>query len=588
MTGGDVRFGRGELLAFSALVVLPVAAMWLAGSWFPSQDGPIHLEIARLLRDLVTDPEGPAAGWFQLDRRPEPNWAIYLPLAALGGGLPPAAAEKVLVTVYAVALPLALLYALRGVRREAGYLALLGLPLVWNHPLHMGFYNFAWSLPAGLVAAGFYARRRGRLSWRLAIGLALLLAITALCHPIGLLAGCLLLAALVAGGRGGQDGAGSGEPATARATAPGLAEVLRLAAAALPSLTLVALFVGGGVGRAVERLPFEALVKHLLLGFALVSYHRVEAVFSVLFVLALATASLGVLVIRWRKWRRDGRVGGREPGPEASDGGEARIQGRRAPGITIERAVRESCGAARHWRPDDPLLAAATLVLAAYLLAPVGLLGGGYLNQRLQLVLFLTVLLWLAAVPVVDRWRRPLAAAGAVSALGLALLHAGTYRAYAAPLADFQTAAAHLEAGDTLLAVSRDDRGHSPAGRPLSFKVAPFEHGAARLAAETGALDLGNYQAGQGYFPVHYRPPCDPFDPEDGLWRERRPGAAARIRLAAYLERPDCPVDWLVLWGKASADEDSILERWLSEEHGYRPGHRSADGRLALYRRSEP
>src|SRR4051794_6921946 len=87
---GVAGLSPGERALFVLLLALSLAGIW-AFRYFPSQDGPIPLEIAGILRRLAAG--GPAAfgRFFEVNREPEPNWLIYLPLAALMSALPPLA-----------------------------------------------------------------------------------------------------------------------------------------------------------------------------------------------------------------------------------------------------------------------------------------------------------------------------------------------------------------------------------------------------------------------------------------------------------------------------------------------------------------
>lgn len=478
----------------------------------PTQDGPAHLEITAVMRRLAADADGVTGRYLKLEADPEPNWLVYLPLAAAYEALTPRIAEKVLLSFYALALPLAALYAARAVAPAGAAAAFLALPLVFNFPLHMGFYNFSASLPLFLVTLGWWWRRRAAPRASGVIGLALLLVLVYAAHPVTwvltlALLGVIALWDLVPAVRepAGEDRAG------ARRRAPRRLGGLGLAAA--PSVVLMLAFLGGGEIGEVVRLTFSGLVKHLLLVYSLVSYQRAEVLVSV------ATGVVFLTLVGVALWRRRA------------------LPGRRGPA------------------PHDALLAAAGLFLLIYFLAPLGIYGGGYVNQRVQLFVLLTLVPWLAGERIASASPRLLAGAGGTLALAALALHAASYHRLAPEVAAYHAAAAAVPDGSTVLPLTFAPRGEH-AGRPLSLKVSPFENALGYTVAERPLVDLANYQAGRGYFPVVYQPQCDPHL----LLGTEEPSSEAP-RLDGYAGHPGCSLDYVLLWRPGAAGRERDAER---------------------------
>ena len=130
-----------DRLLFFALLVLHVLPLW-AFRFFPSQDGPAHLENAAILRDYDRPDRSLLPRFYTLSHRFHPNWFGHLALLGLMSVLPPLVAEKVLLTGYVILLPLGLRYALDGVRAGSGWFEtvfpVLFASLVW---LGFGFRN---------------------------------------------------------------------------------------------------------------------------------------------------------------------------------------------------------------------------------------------------------------------------------------------------------------------------------------------------------------------------------------------------------------------------------------------------------------
>jgi hypothetical protein len=523
-----------------ALTLLPLVAVWSA-DYFPSQDGPAHVEIAEVLKELLRPERSVFDDYFALVRFPEPNWLIYPPLMLLLDAFTPAVAEKLLVSGYLVLFPLALRYAVRGVRAAGAHVAFLGLPLTLNYPLHMGFFNFSYGCAVFFLAVGYHRRSTVPLTARRTCGLALLLVLAYLIHPVPLAMALLAIAAATIEDLGvawRRDRADRRRLATI-ATRPLLA--------ALPALLLLFAFLERqGVGR-TPHLSLVTLGRHLLVLYSLISFGRAEIIASA--ALAVLLGALVLLVL----WRRAQPSAGRPSTPRP--------------------------------RPGDTFLAATVATVALYLLAPVGISGGYYLNQRLQLFVVFMLLLWLAAQPELDRWAGAVRTGGAALAFALVAIHGGHYARLEPYFTEIASAAPVLDPDRTLLRLSFSHRGRGPDG-PLSLRVFPFEHAAARLAAERRLVDLNDYQAGQGYFPVVYSPRCNPLALLGTF--EEMSSERPRVRLDGYPPSSGCAIDYvLLLWppppGVARAPDSFFQDL----DRGFERALVSQRGAVEVYRRRD-
>src|SRR5437870_3738316 len=100
------RFRDPQTLLFTALVLLPLVPLW-AVPYFPSQDGPTHLENAVILRDYDRSDRPMLRDFYVLNTHLDPNWLGHLALRGLLAFLPVFLAEKVLLSGYLLLLPLA-------------------------------------------------------------------------------------------------------------------------------------------------------------------------------------------------------------------------------------------------------------------------------------------------------------------------------------------------------------------------------------------------------------------------------------------------------------------------------------------------
>ena len=262
---------RASLAAVAVAVVL----------WPPhTVDGPAHVLGARVLADWSG--HGIYRELYVRDAFPTPNLASSWLLAALVKAGSLRAAETAVQLACVLGLPLALRYAVRGVRGESAWLALAAVPLSFGYLFCYGFYNFCLGMALCLVCAGWALRYAPAWSPRAIAGLAALLVATWFTHLVPFALALLYVGALALAG-----------PRTVRAyAAPALA--------ALPGLALTAAYVAHtrqGEGPAWSGVPGLA-AGLVTLQAPLVTYTRAELVVSV--GLAAGLVALGVRAARAR------------------------------------------------------------------------------------------------------------------------------------------------------------------------------------------------------------------------------------------------------------------------------------------------
>jgi hypothetical protein len=174
-----------------ACLVLHIVPIWLVPH-YPSQDGASLVYQAVVLRHYAHLP----ILWehFTLNLDAFPNWLGFAMLQPLLACSTPAVAEKVLLTLFALALPLSVFWVRAGLGAGSRLSAYLSFPLIYTYCLQVGLYNFCLGLPLALFTIGFWWRQRAAPRPLAAFVLAFLLAALFFTH----LAACLLtLAALL-------------------------------------------------------------------------------------------------------------------------------------------------------------------------------------------------------------------------------------------------------------------------------------------------------------------------------------------------------------------------------------------------------
>jgi hypothetical protein len=481
-------------LLFLGLLALYVVPLWLF-PYFPSQDGPSHLENAVILRDYHRPDRSLLRTFYTLSSDFDPNWFGHLALAELMALFPPLIAEKVLLSGYLILLPLAARYALNGVRAGAGWLAVLIFPFAQHFLFHMGFHNFCYSLAVFFFVVGYWLRHADHFGIRQTITLTVLVLLLYFCHLVAVVMALMFIGTL----------AGAWALLDRRAGRPILLQ--RLLGPALAFLLPLALGLAF-VGRQRQEMHWEyppLLLTRLVQLDVLVSYFNLERLLSQLTFLGLV-ALAGFLF-----WKR------------------------RQANLLEKR---------------DLLLVVVILALAAYFLAPKELSGGSFLNTRLSLFVFFFLILWLGVHPFAPRLKRGVQIAAVLVALGLLGLHTWAYAECNTRLQEYAALVGRLEPGTTVLPLTFSHK--LPSGNLGAAKVGAFRHAAGYLTLQGEVVELENYEANTNYFPVRYRPELNPFDligrenaPDRGLQAE-----PPNVDFLNYPQRSEQrgQVDYVLLW----------------------------------------
>lgn len=523
-------------VAFVTLVCL--VPIW-GFEYFPSVDGPVHLSLAQAILEINGgDPLG-YGEYLVLAGGSISNFMSHGLLAVFMLVVPPLLAEKLLLTLYVLGMIAAIYYAARAVSGDPVWVTLLGVPFIYSYPFLLGFYNFCLGLIVFLVASGYLLRRRRDLSPRdlLILGVLGLIGIAA--HPtaaanIIIYCGTVSLSLAL---RQMRRRRGDPWPDVWKESLKGPAT---LAVAFLPTLLILFNFAAGeGVGVQGGG-PADLPVRLRELGSmtTLVALHPME--YAAAIPIGLCFAFLSARAIGG--WLRAGR-GSVEP----------------------------------------ELLVAAAVFLSMFLVGPQ--VWGRYWLDRLMPYLFLTLLLWLGALPFM---RGPVRIASVVVTVCFVTLTGsrlsrlddlnGLVREYVAP-ADL------IEPGSTILPV-RISVPRTESGRQRGFRIDPLRHASGYIAVRRKTIDLNLYQAKTDYFPVEYRGDRDPFQHISGS----TPVGTVRpdLRFIDYHERTGGRVDYVHIWGDMDAWKgDPHVESLRDQlEAGYEPvWSSSVNRRVTLYRR---
>ena len=170
------RQHRAWNLVFAVLLAVHLLPL-LTTRWFPTLDGPCHLNNARILLELVKG-NGTFRSFFSINPYPEPNWLGHALMAVAMSAFPAWLAEKSVQVLALTGLALAFRHLMAVLAPERPWTALLVMPFLLCFTFVMGFINFSLGLSLLLLVLAMHERavrdRYGRPVWPLAFFLLLL------------------------------------------------------------------------------------------------------------------------------------------------------------------------------------------------------------------------------------------------------------------------------------------------------------------------------------------------------------------------------------------------------------------------------
>lgn len=175
---------RNPLWRWVGLALLACTALIpFAARVFPSQDGPVHLYYADVLRGVLTH-SAPYAQHFALKSFLTPYALEYYSLLTLEMVFSSALSEKLLLCVYIFVFGLGFRYLVESVAERGSPWALAGIPFCMHILVYMGFLNYSFAVALVLFLCGMWIRFSDRFTIGRVAALLAGLVLTMLTHPI--------------------------------------------------------------------------------------------------------------------------------------------------------------------------------------------------------------------------------------------------------------------------------------------------------------------------------------------------------------------------------------------------------------------
>ena len=150
---------RRKWIFILALIALHILPIWIF-KYFPTQDGPAHIYNSYVLRAFHSEESTLLREYFKLNLTLFPNWFSHVFMSALMYIFPPLVAAKIFLSIIIGLFPLSLFYFLDSVHKGKNLYGFLGFLFSYHYLLHMGFYNFALSVPLYFFALGYFIKHK--------------------------------------------------------------------------------------------------------------------------------------------------------------------------------------------------------------------------------------------------------------------------------------------------------------------------------------------------------------------------------------------------------------------------------------------
>ncbi len=517
---------------FGAMVVLFIIPLWVY-PYIPTQDGPAHLFNAHLINGLLQEQTNPMIdGFYELNKDFTPTWVFHLVLAKLGRMAGVQTAERIILSILIVFLPLVTRFGVSKINQPMAPLAWLVFPMNYNHLFYYGFYSMCFSVPFfvlsfTLVLEFLKSGKKIYLLWIMISGF-----FSYFMHIIsfGLLGiavalSCIGYAVNSVKGQGKLDAGGFGGFMVSR--------FVPLFLCYVPVIAVVVLFLGGKQSVFVPELGIGQLagrMAYLVLGGTLFPIR-----FTGLFALISVGTLFSVLVV-----------------------------------FLVFLLVRP--GGFKGMLPKVMLSVFFAFCLVLLFVPQMyfatshdNMLGGGFIKHRIALFMIPVLILGLASwTNNRDRLMNQLGILIGFSMI-LFCFHLAVFSHFNRHIKGYLSFGPHIAPDSVILPLNLDGNdgltAKGPLGVSLFWRTDPLLHASDHLARQTRSISLENYEVTLEYFPLLYRQGMDPLDfgYTDGSFIDEHngplePSAACRNLLTHY-EQKGFPVRYILAWGKNGSDK---------------------------------
>lgn len=547
---------KNEGRLFLGLIALHIIPIWFFNN-FSTVDGWTHTYNTFLLNEYFFGHFENFSHIYQVNPSYyDPNWFINIFQLIIAKIFSFWANDKVILSLYIILFPLSLRYAIRAINKEAGFIAILSIPLIYSMAMFLGFFGYLLSLPLAFILTGYFIRHTAQWNKKSIIVFALGSILLYLFHIVGfgltfIALGLFNLTYII------HESIQSTSPIKFFYNKNTLKNRLILPLLAIsPTLILIFFFLDQrppSTGAELEPFYFLARLKELFLLYLYLPFTNKAGLFSI----PLSLMMLTLLVYYLRKKIKD-----------------------------------------RNWVILDILFIIFIIELVLYLFTPDlaiqtedGKQYGGWMKHRILPYLLAFSILLFSLIHYSILYKRILIIITTAITFGLFSINIYYFQLVDKQLDEYFSGNHVYQKHATLLSITGKQGGYLPNGEPLTAYTYPFHHAASKISWQKELVYLENVEAKFYYYAIQYQRDKNPFD----LLKSKNM-VRPKMDLLAYEEQTGIPIDYISIWlGRKTIDPDTgklehnmaFLYQQLDTHTHYEKVFTSKNGLLEIYKRKK-
>ncbi|MCK4677324.1 MAG: hypothetical protein KAT48_04260 [Bacteroidales bacterium] len=171
-----------ELFVFFLLIIINLIPVYSC-KFFPSLDGASHLYNSNLINQLIFSDNELVHSFFRINNKLVPNWTGHFILSLFNSFLPAYIAEKILLSIYIIGLPVAFRSLTIRISSPSNYLYFLIFPFIYSFIFFLGFYNLCIGMMLLFFIMSYWLKVEGNLNPKSALILFILITLLYFTHP---------------------------------------------------------------------------------------------------------------------------------------------------------------------------------------------------------------------------------------------------------------------------------------------------------------------------------------------------------------------------------------------------------------------
>jgi hypothetical protein len=498
-------------ILFLFLLFLNVLPIWLF-PYFPSQDGPSHLENANILNKLIFSNIPVFQEYYSINKVLLPNWLGHISLAIFLHIFPPLVSEKLLLAFYIITFPISLCYVLYAINPANAWIALLSFPLIYNYTFHMGFYNFSLSLPLFLLFIGYYIRHSLVFKMKTIVILMLLSLILYFSHIVSLGMAFITILYIDIYSLLFCEYQDSKHSTVRQGMMTLKRNLVQLLFIFLPTIILGLAFAGK---QGLDINYRTNAIERVLGLFGHLSFTLTEAIPIILYDVLVSSLCVVVIIDMMRN---------------------------------------------RGSHKYKYFVLFATYVFLYLLVPDTVTTESGALLHRLYLFVHLAFLLWVASQQIIEKVKYCIIFSALFISIAQIGINTSSYAELNDYLSEYLSCRDVIRENTILLPLCFSPQGEDDHENTLSRNVKPFIHAASYLSVNRNVVVLANYEANSSIFPILYNPVLNPYTHIGDI--EHLP---SRIDLLNYNNSTGKMIDYVLVWNmkedRLGPDAEYILEQ---------------------------